>query len=280
MQIDDTQWQVVTRGEEKWTISSLVTRNLWDVPVDLLEKFFTFLDKKKLFDIIVTLCSCRVSCSAQFTFRELLEARAEAILAPGGLDHIVSLLAESNDVGRREYRVSPKQTQLSYVVKKRPVCRVFYRAAYSISNRKCNTIRRAALGDTTPLQFTPPKYKHRVNKTQLCVGHTHNGNDTVHHCYNNIAGEHEAVTLAEFLDVFPHAWSNEDARPYPVFVEDLYNFDAYYLPVHRPLHGLTRTINSQLYVRAIKLEIGFSGQVELFYKGSPANPHWGGLVHG
>jgi len=121
MQIDDTQWQVVTRGEEKWTISSLVTRNLWDVPVDLLEKFFTFLDKKKLFDIIVTLCSCRVSCSAQFTFRELLEARAEAILAPGGLDHIVSLLAESNDVGRREYRVSPKQTQLSYVVKKRPV---------------------------------------------------------------------------------------------------------------------------------------------------------------
>ena len=28
MQIDDTQWQVVTRGEEKWTISSLVTRNL------------------------------------------------------------------------------------------------------------------------------------------------------------------------------------------------------------------------------------------------------------
>ncbi len=60
MQIDDTQWQVVTRGEEKWTISSLVTRNLWDVPVDLLEKFFTFLDKKKLFDIIVTVFLPRV----------------------------------------------------------------------------------------------------------------------------------------------------------------------------------------------------------------------------
>jgi len=37
------------------------------------------------------------------------------------------------------------------------------------------------------------------------------------------------------------------------------------------------TANCDLYVRAIKLEMGPSGQVEMLYKGSPSNANWGGL---
>lgn len=45
------------------------------------------------------------------------------------------------------------------------------------------------------------------------VGHTHNGNDSVHHCHNNIAGDFSMVTLPEFLKTFPLAWTSESARP-------------------------------------------------------------------
>lgn len=70
------------------------------------------------------------------------------------------------------------------------------------------------------------------------VGHTHNGNDTVHHCHNNIAGEFQMVTLPEFLNVFPVAWTNEEARPYPVYVEDVYDWDSYFIRHIRKVQGL------------------------------------------
>lgn len=40
---------------------------------------------------------------------------------------------------------------------------------------------------------------------------------------------------------------------------------------------LAKTVHSELYVRAIKIEIGPSTHVELRYKGSPSNPDWSGI---
>jgi len=109
------------------------------------------------------------------------------------------------------------------------------------------------------------------------VGHTHNGNDSVHHCHNNIAGDFNMISLPEFLTTFPVAWTNKDACPSPVYVEDIYDWTTYYDDHLRPVGGLAATPKCELYVRALKLEIGPSGHVEMKFKGSPANAEWGGL---
>jgi len=110
------------------------------------------------------------------------------------------------------------------------------------------------------------------------VGHTHNGNDSVHHGHNNIAGDFSMVTLPEFLSKFSLAWTNNDARPWPVYVEDVYDWQTYYTPHMSRVKGLMASGSSELYVRAIKLQMGPSQKVEMMYKGSPSNTKWLGLT--
>lgn len=109
------------------------------------------------------------------------------------------------------------------------------------------------------------------------VGHTHNGNDSVHNCHNNIAGDFNSVTLADFLSIFPQAWADDKARPQGVFVESLLDWEKYYAAHIREVSGLTKSRHQQDYVRAIKLEMGNCNYVEMFYKRSPSDEKWGGL---
>lgn len=612
MNVDPSQWQVTTKGERVWVIYCRITGNVYDVPVAKLENFFSSLDKQVILQILVDVCSCKGRpCCAQFTYQDILEVRAEAFLG-SGIAHYANLLAEANDEGRRTYRtVVMSQPTLTYLIKMRRVCRIFYRSVYSLSNHACNSVRHVALGGSPKLRYTPPRLPKRISKTELCqafwndffvtlapspvdglllwpghrsrkliyaidfvewylrtqegytvprqeecvstvstmvrrivpieaggsfaipsssqidvagishehrrrlarqrkhslydvrvdsdsddespdvapnlvdklpsfslfcrtrhhlwfkmvknrpshrhqlcrrcfrlsslcqigwrngvnielfqrevslhlnevrcwrvievneqtnakqyqtrvivlsyddtsalslprfgvrepkglpygtvdfvpwnitnhglkenhyfytlkeripkggnrictflyhylkrlkffdvcqrtcrklilmgdnyvenkcnvllcflchlvhwnwfdtvellfgpVGHTHNGNDSVHHCHNNIAGDNSMISLAEFLTVFPLAWTNDEARPSPVYVEDIYDWEKYYHGHLRSVGGLTATVHSELYVRAIKMEVGPSGLVEMVYKGSPANPEWAGL---
>lgn len=619
IEYDSQQWIVEMRGKIHWSVTSRIAGTHWEVPIARAPKFFTYLDKEQIFSVIVGLCGCPGRpCCSMFTYRDILEARANSLLAPAAVTHFAGTLVEANLESRRQYLES-RQPPLSYVVKGRRVCRPFYRLVFEISNRKCNSIRRLALGDTSPQTYKSPKYSPRCNKTQLCeafwsdffkslspspvdglllwpgnrsrklvyaidfvewflrtqegfkprrkidvskqsdvsdvsdvirvkvpiparqiggqfalparqlnletlsqsttkrycgqkktplfdqkvdsdsdeenepdvppsivdkipcfslfcstrhnkwfnlvknrpthrhqlcnrcfrlgqlcqigwrngvniemyqeesalhlqevrswrdlevslhaqakqykgqmivlsyddtsalqlprfgnrapkglpegtvdfvpfnitnhglqenhyfytlkhkipkggnrictflytylrrlkffdtcqamcqklilmadnysenkchillcflchlvhlkwfesvellfgpVGHTHNGNDSVHHCHNNIAGDFSMVTLPEFLQVFPMAWTSESARPSPVYVENTHNWDDFYKDHLRRVRGISASAASELYVRAIKLEYGPSGTVELKYKGSPANPEWGGL---
>jgi hypothetical protein len=165
--LDDEQTIVRNRGTIFWTIYCRITANLWDVPVAKLQSFFASLDKEKVLAILVDVCQCNIPCCSLFTYRDLVETRAEALLS-ASVDHLASLLAAVNDEGRRLYRDSNHQTPVVYVIKLRRVCRQFYRSALSMSNHMCNKVRRVALGDTSPIQHTPPKYKRKVTKTQMC----------------------------------------------------------------------------------------------------------------
>ena len=109
------------------------------------------------------------------------------------------------------------------------------------------------------------------------VGHTHNGNDSVHHCHNNIAGDFDSITLPEFLQKFDFAWSKETMRPQPVFFDSCYNWDEFFDPHMNRVGGFSATSQSDLYVRALKFEIGPSGKVEMLSKGSPSNAQWAGV---
>ena len=81
------------------------------------------------------------------------------------------------------------------------------------------------------------------------VGHTHNGNDSVHHCHNNIAGDFDSITLPEFLQKFDFAWSKETMRPQPVFFDSCYNWDEFFDPHMNRVGGFSATSQSDLYVR-------------------------------
>lgn len=109
------------------------------------------------------------------------------------------------------------------------------------------------------------------------VGHTHNGNDSVHNCHNNIAGNFDSITLAEFLQKFDFAWTNEEARPQAVFFDSCYDWDNYFSPHINRVGGFCATGHSDNYVRAVKFETSSSGMIEMHFKGSPTNPHWSGL---
>jgi hypothetical protein len=109
------------------------------------------------------------------------------------------------------------------------------------------------------------------------VGHTHNGNDSVHNCHNNVAGNFHSVTLAEFLRTFIFAWTNPDARPQPVFFDSIYDWERFYKPHMNYVSGFTKTSHTEMYVRALKFEVGKSGFVEMKVKGSPSNPVWKGV---
>jgi len=109
------------------------------------------------------------------------------------------------------------------------------------------------------------------------VGHTHNGNDSVHHCHNNMAANFDIVTLAEFIQKFDYAWNKLNARPQAVFFEDSYDFESWMDDFMNHVGGFTATSYSELYVRAVKFEKGPSGKVEMHFKGSPTNAQWRGV---
>jgi hypothetical protein len=73
------------------------------------------------------------------------------------------------------------------------------------------------------------------------VGHTHNGNDSVHHCHNNIAGNVACVTLADFLRNFMVAWQNEQARPQPLYLDSLFDWETFYKPYIRTVKNFTKS---------------------------------------
>src|SRR4051794_729298 len=47
--------------------------------------------------------------------------------------------------------------------------------------------------------------------TVLCT-HTHNGNDAVHYCHNQLVGNYFSTTLADYINHFCMAWQNERTR--------------------------------------------------------------------
>jgi len=108
------------------------------------------------------------------------------------------------------------------------------------------------------------------------VGHTHNGNDAVHYTHNQVAGNQVSVTLAEFFTAFDKAWINESARPQPVILDELYDWDQYYKEHIQEVACFSKTRNCQSYVRAFRFVRSEYGLVEMTVKGSPSAPKWCG----
>ena len=100
-------------------------------------------------------------------------------------------------------------------------------------------------------------------------GHTHNGQDANHKIHNNECENFNSVTLAEFFTTFTHAWKDPDARPQPVVMETLYDWDAYYAPHMNFVSGVMSNKHCALYVRAVKLSVGEVGLLKWFTKGLP-----------
>ena len=73
------------------------------------------------------------------------------------------------------------------------------------------------------------------------VGHTHNGNDSVHYVHNHCAGNFNSVTLAEYLNTFVFAWEEDDTRPQPVLLDVLYDWDSYFKKHINKVQGFTNT---------------------------------------
>jgi hypothetical protein len=69
-------------------------------------------------------------------------------------------------------------------------------------------------------------------------------------------------------------WKDPDARPQPVMLETLYDWDSYYAPHMNFVSGVMSSKHCSMYVRAIRLSVGRSGFVEMVYKGSPSDPMW------
>ena len=70
-----------------------------------------------------------------------------------------------------------------------------------------------------------------------------------------------SVTLAEFFSAFTTSWHNESARPQPVILDDMYDWDTYYENHIDKVACYTKTKNSQSYVRAFKFARNPNGLV-------------------
>jgi hypothetical protein len=101
------------------------------------------------------------------------------------------------------------------------------------------------------------------------VGHTHNGGDAVHNIHNNLVGNFESVSLPEFFNYFYSAWTSEKSRPQPVIIDVQYDWDGHY-------DGHIRTLANLNKVRAIKVERGTNGFIEVHLKSSPRHSQWCG----
>jgi hypothetical protein len=108
------------------------------------------------------------------------------------------------------------------------------------------------------------------------VGHTHNGNDAVHYIHNQIAGNQNSVTLAEFFHAFRVAWKTDRTRPQPVILDVVYDWENYYEGYSESISCFQRSKTQETYCRGFKFEKNTSGVVEMRVKGSPNDPKWYG----
>ena len=111
------------------------------------------------------------------------------------------------------------------------------------------------------------------------VGHTHNGNDAVHHVHNNIAGNLTSVVPAILFHNYKYAWK-EEARPQPIIMECQYAWGERYKAhkANRVVGFTSRGIKNPDYIRAFRFtKNGSSHLCEMHVKGSPSNVGWHGV---
>jgi hypothetical protein len=109
------------------------------------------------------------------------------------------------------------------------------------------------------------------------VGHTSNGNDSVHFVHNQIAGNANSVTLAEFLKAFYYAWSSDRTRPQPIILDTQYDWEEHYREHIQEASHFNRSRYNDKYCRAFRFQRSTDNRIEMMVKGSPANKDWCGL---
>jgi hypothetical protein len=109
------------------------------------------------------------------------------------------------------------------------------------------------------------------------VGHTHNGNDAIHYCHNQLVGNSFCVTLPEYIKAFERTWTNKATRPTGVVLDTQYDWRAVYKPVLQRVEGFTKTKKNEFPARAYKFERDETGVVTMQYKADPTHEHWLGL---
>ena len=108
------------------------------------------------------------------------------------------------------------------------------------------------------------------------VGHTHNGNDAVHYIHNQINGNFDSATPAEFFNNFHYSWHSVTARPQPVIVETQFGWGERYKRLGADLGHFGRSRNQPDYVRAFRFQWSSDNTVECHVKGTPSDPKWYG----
>ena len=81
------------------------------------------------------------------------------------------------------------------------------------------------------------------------VGHTHNGNDAVHFCHNQIVGNTCSVTLAEYIRAFELGWPNARARPEGLILDTQYDWRALYGDNLQRVGGFSKSVNNDILAR-------------------------------
>jgi hypothetical protein len=109
------------------------------------------------------------------------------------------------------------------------------------------------------------------------VGHTHNGNDGIHFIHNQIAGNNNAVTLAEFFRGFYNAWDSDRTRPQPIILDTQYDFEEMYRPHMQQISYYSRSHTNESYVRAFRFHRTTDTRIEMLCKGSPSAKEWCGV---
>ena len=108
-------------------------------------------------------------CCSYFRAKDILETRAFSILHE--IDSFAAKLENANERARDEFTQYKKtSTHLTYEVKSRKVCRSFFLEAHALSQKACNKIRRAVIGDESyKLSKSRVLSPTRVLKTDICV---------------------------------------------------------------------------------------------------------------
>ena len=104
------------------------------------------------------------------------------------------------------------------------------------------------------------------------VGHTHNGNDAVHYCHNQLAGNYVSVTLPEYIRQFERAWSNVQARPTALILDTQYDWRARYTDHINKVSNFSKK-EDIVPIRAFKFSCD-EGIVNMKFKVDPADKDW------
>ena len=109
------------------------------------------------------------------------------------------------------------------------------------------------------------------------VGHTHNGIDAVHKVHNQNLGLHNAGTLADWISLYPQAWTTLSKRPAAGICTALFDFKGYYDGRIDPIKGFTKTANDKGTVQAWRI-IRSNLRVEVQWKpAATLNSPWLGV---